>query len=233
MNSLNIPTDFGPDSGGRVKGLTIVKPIVYGNIARSFGKKREEDGHTHQWNVYVKPYRNEDMAAYVKKVHFKLHESYANPNRIVTKPPFEVTETGWGEFEVVIKIYFHDPTERPVTLYHILKLFQSPIVYSEINSSISDNKKGLVSEQYEEIVFQEPTQLMQHYLTKVEPVTTGTYKHDTDFETKKVKTLENIVEVKGKVKNEIAILKDKLKIAREAITKFKAELAKVQKNPIT
>lgn len=39
MNSLNIPTDFGPDSGGRVKGLTIVKPIVYGNIARSIQNK--------------------------------------------------------------------------------------------------------------------------------------------------------------------------------------------------
>lgn len=97
------------------QGLIIVKPIVYGNIARYFGKKREEDGHTHQWTVYVKPYANEDMSAYIKKVHFKLHESYANPNRIVTKPPYELTETGWGEFEIVIKLYFHDPNERPVS----------------------------------------------------------------------------------------------------------------------
>jgi len=75
----------------------------------------KEDGHTHQWTVYVKPYNNEDMSTYVKKVHFKLHESYNNPNRIVTKPPYELTETGWGEFEIVIKIYFHDPNERPVS----------------------------------------------------------------------------------------------------------------------
>ncbi|XP_055855448.1 YEATS domain-containing protein 4 [Episyrphus balteatus] len=233
MNSLNIPTDFGPDSGGRVKGLTIVKAIVYGNIARSFGKKREEDGHTHQWKVYVKPYLNEDMSIYVKKVHFKLHESYANPNRIVTKPPYEVTETGWGEFEVVIKIYFHDPTERPVTCYHILKLFQSPIVDGEISSSTIDSKKGLVSEQYEEIVFQEPTQLMQHYLTNVTPITNGPYVHDTDFENKKVKTLDNILDVKARVKSEINQLKDKLKLARESIGRFKTELAKVQKTQIT
>jgi len=33
---------------------------------------------------------------------------------VVLKPPYEVTETGWGEFEVIIKIYFNDPTERPV-----------------------------------------------------------------------------------------------------------------------
>ncbi|KAG8577947.1 hypothetical protein GDO81_010333 [Engystomops pustulosus] len=108
--------EFGPDSGGRVKGVTIVKPIVYGNVARYFGKKREEDGHTHQWTVYVKPYRNEDMSAYVKKIQFKLHESYGNPLRVVTKPPYEITETGWGEFEIIIKIFFIDPNERPVSI---------------------------------------------------------------------------------------------------------------------
>ena len=35
---------------------------------------------------------------------------------VVLKPPYEVTETGWGEFEVIIKIYFTDPNERPVSL---------------------------------------------------------------------------------------------------------------------
>jgi len=35
---------------------------------------------------------------------------------VVLKPPYEVTETGWGEFEVIIKIYFNDPTERPVNI---------------------------------------------------------------------------------------------------------------------
>uniref|UniRef100_A0A2M4BYQ4 YEATS domain-containing protein 4 n=1 Tax=Anopheles marajoara TaxID=58244 RepID=A0A2M4BYQ4_9DIPT len=224
---MNISTDFGPDSGGRVKGLTIVKPLIYGNVARSFGKKREEDGHTHQWTVYVKPYHNEDMQTYVKKIHFKLHESYANANRIISKPPYEVTETGWGEFEIVIKIYFHDPTERPVTMYHILKLFQSPILDGEVSTQI-EGKKGLVSEQYEEIVFQEPTQLMQQLLTNVQPVTAGVWKHDTDFEEKKEQALENINETKLKVIAEIAQLKDKLKLARETIAKFKAETAKVQ-----
>ena len=89
---------------------------MYGNIAKYFGKKREEDGHTHQWTVYVRPYENEDMSTYVKKINFKLHDSYANQNRVITKPPYEVTETGWGEFEIVIKIYFQDPNERPVSL---------------------------------------------------------------------------------------------------------------------
>ena len=55
------------------------------------------------------------MSVYVKKVQFKLHDSYPNATRVVSKPPYEVTETGWGEFEVVIKIYFEDPNERPVS----------------------------------------------------------------------------------------------------------------------
>jgi YEATS domain-containing protein 4 len=77
----------------------------------------------------------------------------------------------------VIKIYFNDPTERPVTIYHILKLFQSPNESEVVSSSDS---KGLVSESYEEIVFQEPTQLMQQMLTNVQPMTSGEWFHDTD-----------------------------------------------------
>lgn len=47
-----------------------------------------------------------------------------------------------------------------------------------------------------------------------------------------MRTLQNIVEVKGKIKSEIVVLKDKLKLARETIEKFKNELAKVQKVPV-
>ncbi|MXQ96324.1 hypothetical protein E5288_WYG020597 [Bos mutus] len=154
-------------------GVTIVKPIVYGNVARYFGKKREEDGHTHQWTVYVKPYRNEDMSAYVKKIQFKLHESYGNPLRVVTKPPYEITETGWGEFEIIIKIFFIDPNERPVTLYHLLKLFQS-----DTNAMLG--KKTVVSEFYDEMIFQDPTAMMQQLLTTSRQLTLGAYKHETE-----------------------------------------------------
>ena len=39
----------------RVKGVTIVKPILYGSSSQPFGKKREPDGHTHEWTIYVTP----------------------------------------------------------------------------------------------------------------------------------------------------------------------------------
>lgn len=212
--------DFGPDSGGRVKGISITKPIVYGNVARYFGKKREEDGHTHQWTVYIKPFRNEDMSAYVKKVNFKLHESYANPNRVVTKPPYEVTETGWGEFEIVIKIYFNDPNERPVTLYHLLKLFQS-------ETDIMLGKKHLVAEFYDELVFQDPSSMMQQLLTNTRPLTLGTYKHETDFEEKKEKSSATILSAKNKIRYEIAELNERLKQSKESIQKFQEELLRL------
>ena len=35
----------------RVKGVTIVKPILYGSSSQPFGNKREPDGHTHEWTI--------------------------------------------------------------------------------------------------------------------------------------------------------------------------------------
>lgn len=47
---------------------------------------------------------------------------------------------------------------------------------------------------------------------------------------KKEKTLKSILDAKGKVKSEIAALKNKLKLARETISAFKDEIAKSQEN---
>ena len=86
---------------------------------------------------------------------------YYGSNAVLTSPPFEVHETGWGEFEIQIKIFFTDTTEKPVsaftykqttresllqvTLYHLLRLFQAdPLVMA--------GKKNVVSEQYDEMV---------------------------------------------------------------------------------
>ena len=42
-----------------------------------------------------------------------MHDSF---NVVLTSPPFEVHETGWGEFEIQIKIFFTDTTEKPVSV---------------------------------------------------------------------------------------------------------------------
>jgi transcription initiation factor IIF auxiliary subunit len=35
-----------------------------------------------------------------------LHESFQNPRRDVEMPPYELTETGWGEFDIVVVLHF-------------------------------------------------------------------------------------------------------------------------------
>lgn len=148
---------------------------------------------------------------------FKLHESYPNSNRVVTKPPYEVTETGWGEFEVIIKIYFNDPQERPVTVYHLLKLFQS-------ETDIMLGKKSLVSEFYDELVFNDPTVMMQHLLNNTRSLSIGPYKHDTDFDEKKEKTMAKIENSQKKIRFEITELNERLKQKRMTIQKLKEGL---------
>ena len=44
------------------------------------------------------------------QVVFTLHSSFANPTRELSEPPYEVTEHGWGEFEIVVEVILH-PTE--------------------------------------------------------------------------------------------------------------------------
>jgi len=224
MTGTGVPviTDFGPDSGGRVKGVTIIKPVVIGNVAKYFGKKREEDGHTHQWTVYLKPYENEDYSVFIKKVQFKLHDSYANPTRILTKPPYEVTETGWGEFEINIRIYFNDPTERPVILTHILKLFQSG---TDPTTTGIISKKPLVTETYDEIIFQDPTALLKSLLDDVKPGVPGVWRHETDFEAKRLQSEEQIKTAHAKIRDEIQKMKEKLELSKTTIFKFKTAIA--------
>lgn len=67
-----------------------------------------------------------------------------------------MSETGWGEFEVQVKIHFHDAAaEKPVTIYHVLKLFHAQSGESQSTSSaLVQGRKMVVSEFYDEIVFQ-------------------------------------------------------------------------------
>ncbi len=38
------------------------------------------------------------------QVRFDLHHTFANPQRVVEAQPYEVTETGWGEFDILIHV---------------------------------------------------------------------------------------------------------------------------------
>jgi transcription initiation factor IIF auxiliary subunit len=92
-----------------------------------------------------------------KEVNFFGLEAFLKKNTcfnvVVEKPPFEVTETGWGEFEIQIKLFFVDPHEKPLTFSHGLKLY--PLEDTPLNK-----QKQVVVEHYDEIVCQDPTEAL-------------------------------------------------------------------------
>ncbi|ETI45331.1 hypothetical protein F441_10004 [Phytophthora nicotianae CJ01A1] len=137
-------------SDERLKSVVVSKPILYGSVATYLGRKAEETK-THRWSIYLRGADNEDLSYMISKVVISLHVSFANPVRVLTEPPYEVTELGWGEFDTLIQIYFHDPNERPISVIHHLVLFPP-------NSQPASTKKPVVSEFYDELVFNEPTE---------------------------------------------------------------------------
>ncbi|KAH8877268.1 YEATS domain-containing protein [Schistosoma japonicum] len=191
---------------------TVVKPIVYGNVSRYLGKKREEDGRTHQWTAFLRPYNtSEDLSTFIRKVQFKLHESYSNPIRIVNKPPFELTETGWGEFDITMKVIFTDPNEKPLIITHLIKLFHC-------DHEIMMGHKSLVREIYDEMVFVDPSPSFYRALMSRSQIPPGipTIPHETDFKETKLQALYSIQELNRKVTEAIEVYKKQL-ISRKGI----------------
>lgn len=147
----------------------IYKPLiitVFGSEAQLFDPEKKPENappdHTHQWRVFVKGVNGEDISYWLKKVQFKLHETYAQNVRTVEQPPFEVVETGWGEFEIQIKLYFiPESGEKPQTLWHSLKLHP----YGPDAEGKRERREVVTSQNYEEIVFNEPVDHFYDLLT--------------------------------------------------------------------
>ncbi|GAX82673.1 hypothetical protein CEUSTIGMA_g10099.t1 [Chlamydomonas eustigma] len=133
----------------RLKDVEFILPICVGTVAWWQGKKASEHN-THKWTVYARGPNNEDLSYIIKKVTFELHETFASPRRTIEQQPFEVTEAGWGQFDIGITLHFTpDARESEVTMYHMLKLYED-------DGSPNTLKKPVVSETYEELVFSEP-----------------------------------------------------------------------------
>ena len=108
----------------RKKDTELVVPVCYGTCAYWLGKKADEY-HSHKWTVYLRGPENEDLSHVISKVVFNLHPSFKEAARTLEKPPYEVTETGWGEFEIGITVHFSDDSgEKSVDLSAPLKLYE-------------------------------------------------------------------------------------------------------------
>ena len=146
------PPAFDPTTNRYL--TTIEKPFVYGTAAFWLGKQTPATDaaatHSHRWTVFVRGLDNDDLSYLIHSVTFTLHSSFASPVRTIVQPPYEVTETGWGEFAIAITIAFNHPSLAPVHLSHLLKLFPPPTIQPT-------TKKPVMSEVYDELVFHNPT----------------------------------------------------------------------------
>ena len=148
----------------RVKTLSVTRPIIYGNTAKKLGETRPPNApaeHTHIWTIFVRGPKNEDISYLIKKVVFKLHDTYPDATRTVDAPPFELTETGWGEFEINIKIHFVDEAnEKMLSFYHHLRLHP----YYNVKKEKQEPNDEISAIFYDEVVFNEPNEQFFHIL---------------------------------------------------------------------
>lgn len=155
-----------PAGTKRVRGVQIYRPFVFGTEAQPFDPdNRPKDApqdHTHRWKVFVRGVNNEDISYWLRKVQFKLHETYPNSVRMIEQPPFELEETGWGEFEIAIRLYFvPESTEKPGAIWHRLVLHP----YTGDVEAQKERRDIIKSICYEEILFNEPVEQFYEILT--------------------------------------------------------------------
>uniref|UniRef100_A0A7S0X5H8 YEATS domain-containing protein n=1 Tax=Mantoniella antarctica TaxID=81844 RepID=A0A7S0X5H8_9CHLO len=140
----------------RMRDTELVVPMCYGTCAYWLGKKADEY-HSHKWTVYLRGPEHEDLSHAIQKVVFNLHPSFKEPVRVLDAPPYEVTETGWGEFEIGITVHFvPDAGEKPLDLFAPLKLYADA---DALEKKPQQKNKPVVKEKYEEVVFHEPREV--------------------------------------------------------------------------
>ena len=77
---------------------------------------------------------------------------------------FEVHETGWGEFEITIKMYYvPESQEKPQILYHHLRLH--PYGDTDAQKEVMALQPQITSHVYEEQLFNEPYDQFYEILT--------------------------------------------------------------------
>lgn len=160
-----------PASNKRVKNKRISRNLIIGSeawqlppVGHPDRPKNVPDDHTKRWTVYVRvPDGDPDIRAWLNKVSFKIFNTYENPLRMVEKPPFEVTETGWGGFNIDIRLHFQPISgEKAQYRQHFLQLEK----YGDEKMQAEQERTGCVRSEFLEVVqFNEPTEALFDALT--------------------------------------------------------------------
>jgi transcription initiation factor IIF auxiliary subunit len=100
-----------------VSGLLFTLPVSgqtmsVNNTAQYLGNGR------YSWTVFLKG----DLA-HVASVQYTLHPTFPEPVVWGKGPNFAYSSVGWGEFNVLARIYYKDKLRKPTTLNHWLRLF--------------------------------------------------------------------------------------------------------------
>jgi len=95
---------------------------------------------------------NERPADVFTKVVYNLHPTFENPVMTFTKPPFLISQEGWGEFEISIDLYTTEKTKI------------QPSVIQDLN--FAKNKY----ESIQDITFKNPSQALQEKLRETGPL---------------------------------------------------------------
>ena len=57
----------------------------------------------------------------------------------LTEPPYQITESGWGEFEANIRIFFrNDQNQDPIDIIHLIKLYPQDSTTSVGSTKVHD-----------------------------------------------------------------------------------------------
>ena len=176
-SALYLPLTPYPSSTRLSANISTPSFTVIGSIARPIPSSEPRpptipSEHTHRWTIYVRGINDAPISYWLRKATFQLHETYTNRTRTIDSPgPFEVSETGWGEFEVRVQLYFvPEANEKAQVLWHAIKL-HPPGNNDEEREEYRRKMGGVViNEDYNEVVFSEPTESFFEVLTSDKPV---------------------------------------------------------------
>ncbi|CAF1546168.1 unnamed protein product, partial [Didymodactylos carnosus] len=91
------------------KSGVLRKTFLIGNTHKELTRKTAH-GNTSEWTFFVRPPSSDrdSIETYIKRIRVYLHKTFSPPLVILDRSPFEITRTGWGEFEIRVIIEFQD-----------------------------------------------------------------------------------------------------------------------------
>lgn len=85
------------------------------NYARMVGTRG--DSNWYEWMVFVD--EDESTLNRIDHVEYLLHPTFPNPRRVVydASSKFELRSSGWGMFNLKVRIYYKDGTQEDTTYF--------------------------------------------------------------------------------------------------------------------